>query len=69
LQLILNPEKPRTYSSRDKDEFCREKLFKASMWKTEIMEYKSKMELGKAVRLRNMLNDTKIVSNDVIRQS
>jgi hypothetical protein len=69
LQLILNPEEPRTYSSRDEDEFCREKLFKASVWKTEITEYKSKMELGKAGRMRNMLNDTKIISNDIIRQS
>jgi hypothetical protein len=69
LQLILNPEEPRTYSSRDEEVFCREKLFKASVWKTEIMEYKGKMEIGKAVRKRNMLNDTKIVSNYVIRQS
>jgi len=68
LQLILNPEGPRTYSSRDEDEFCREKLFKTSVWKTEIMEHKSKMELGKAVRIISILNDTKIVSNGVIRQ-
>jgi len=33
------------------------------------MEYKSKMELGKAVRMRGMLNYTKIVNSDVIRQS
>jgi hypothetical protein len=46
LQLILNPEESRTFSSRD-EEFCREKLFKASVWNTEVMEYKSKMELGK----------------------
>jgi len=67
-QLILNPEGPRTYSAREEDEFCWEKLFKTSVWKTEIMEYKSKMELGKSVRMRSMLNDNKTVSNNVIRQ-
>jgi len=69
LQLILNPEGARTYSTTEEDEFCREKLFKTSVWKTEIMEYKSKMELGKSARMRSMLNDTKAVSNNVIRQS
>jgi hypothetical protein len=33
------------------------------------MEFKSKRELGKAVRMKGMLNDTKIVNSDVIRQS
>jgi len=39
------------------------------VWKTKLMVYKSKMELGNAVRMRSMLNVTKMVSNDVIRQS
>jgi len=36
-------------------EFCWEKRFKTSVWKTEIMEYKSKMKLGKEMRKRNTL--------------
>jgi len=55
LQVIRKPEGPRTYSSRDEDEFCWEKRFKTSVWKTEIMEYKSKMKLGKEMRKRNTL--------------